>query len=123
LKKELFNLNDVLTNAIDDITANMVSNNNKKGLDTVKLVYQPHDIFIEADKARITQVVSNLLSNAVKFTETKANGRVRGIITVKIEKEDSMAVVSVEDSGTGIDPEIKPRLFERLHQNLIRELD
>src|SRR5919202_1894844 len=118
LKKESFNLNDVLTNAIDDITANMVrnnnnNNNNKKGQDPVKLVYQPRDIFIEADRARITQVVSNLLSNAVKFTETKADGGVRGIITVNIEKEDSMAVVSVEDSGTGIDPEIKPRLFEK----------
>src|SRR5919206_201104 len=51
LKKELFNLNDVLTNAVDDITANMVSNNNnnnnnnnKKGQDIVKLVYQPRDI-------------------------------------------------------------------------------
>ncbi|HYY49572.1 MAG TPA: histidine kinase dimerization/phospho-acceptor domain-containing protein, partial [Nitrososphaeraceae archaeon] len=68
LKKELFNLNDVLTNTIDDITANM--DINKERLGRVKLVYQPCDIFIEADKARITQVVSNLLSNAVKFTET-----------------------------------------------------
>jgi signal transduction histidine kinase len=111
---------DVLTNAIDDITANMVRNNNnnnknksRKGQDTVKLVYQPRDIFIEADRARITQVVSNLLGNAVKFTETKANGGGRGIITVNTEKEDTMAVVSIEDSGTGIDPEIKPRLFEK----------
>src|SRR5918912_62437 len=65
LKKELFNLNDVITNAIDDITANMVRNNNnnknksRKGQDPVKLVYHPRDIFIEADRARITQVVSN----------------------------------------------------------------
>ncbi len=112
LKKELFNLNDVLTNTIDDITANMVIN--KERLRHVKLVYQPCDIFIEADKARITQVVSNLLGNAVKFTETNTNGKgKRGTINVNIEKDDSMAVVSIEDSGTGIDPEIKPRLFDK----------
>jgi signal transduction histidine kinase len=112
LKKELFNLKDVLTNTIDDITANMVIN--KERLGHVKLVYQPCDIFIEADKARITQVVSNLLGNAVKFTETNTNGKgKRGTINVNIEKDDSKAVVSIEDSGTGIDPEIKPRLFDK----------
>jgi len=112
LKKELFNLNDVLTNTIDDITANMVIN--KERLGHVKLVYQPCDIFVEADKARITQVVSNLLGNAVKFTETNTNGKgKRGTINVNIEKDDSKAVVSIEDSGTGIDPEIKPRLFDK----------
>ncbi len=112
LKKELFNLNDVLTNTIDDITANM--DINKERLGHVKLVYQPCDIFIEADKARITQVVSNLLSNAVKFTETNTNGKgKRGTININIEKDGSMAVVSIEDSGTGIDPEIKPRLFDK----------
>ena len=112
LKKELFNLNDVLTNTIDDITANMVIN--KERLGHVKLVYQPCDIFIEADKARITQVVSNLLGNAVKFTETNTNGKgKRGTINVNMEKDDNMAVVSIEDSGTGIDPEIKPRLFDK----------
>ncbi|HYZ50928.1 MAG TPA: ATP-binding protein, partial [Nitrososphaeraceae archaeon] len=111
LKKEPFNLKDVLTNTIDDITVNIVRN--KERLDDVKLVYQPRDIFIEADKARITQVVSNLLSNAVKFTETSAKGERRGIINVNIESDDSVAVVSIEDSGTGIDPEIKPRLFDK----------
>ncbi|HJT49653.1 MAG TPA: ATP-binding protein [Nitrososphaeraceae archaeon] len=111
LNKELFNLKDVLTNTIDDITVNIVRN--KEQLDDIKLVYQPRDIFIEADKARITQVVSNLLSNAVKFTETSAKGERRGIINVNIESDDSVAVVSIEDSGTGIDPEIKPRLFDK----------
>jgi signal transduction histidine kinase len=94
------------------MTTNIVKNNNKQ-LDLIKLVYQPCDIFIDADKARITQVVYNLLSNAVKFTETKANGEGRGIINIKAENDDSIAVVSIEDTGSGIDPEIKPRLFEK----------
>ena len=88
LKKEFFNLNDVITNTIDDIIAN-IAKKSQQG-DLIKLVYQPRDIFIEADKARITQVVSNILNNAVKFTEAKVNegeGE-RGIININAEKVD-----------------------------------
>ena len=115
LKKEFFNLNDVITNTIDDITANIVKKSQQQG-DLVKLLYQPHDIFIEADKARIAQVISNILNNAIKFTEAKVNkggGKGRGIININAEKHDNLAIVSVKDTGTGIDPEILPRLLTK----------
>jgi signal transduction histidine kinase len=51
LKKEFFNLNDVITNSIDDLIANVVKKNQQG--DLIKVSYRPHDIFIEADKARI----------------------------------------------------------------------
>jgi len=63
-------------------------------------------VVIEADKARLAQVISNLLSNAVKFTK-------EGTIFISIEKKDNHILVSVKDSGTGIDPEILPRLFTK----------
>jgi signal transduction histidine kinase len=44
------------------------NNNNKKGNDNVRTSYEPRDIFIEADKGRISQVIFNLLSDALKFT-------------------------------------------------------
>ena len=113
LNKEFFNLNDVIANTIEDIEANIV----KKGQegDLIKLVYQPRDIFIEADKARISQVVSNILSNAVKFTETKVDEEEKrnGIINIKAEDVDGQALVSITDTGKGLDPEIMPRLFEK----------
>ncbi|HZD82561.1 MAG TPA: ATP-binding protein, partial [Nitrososphaeraceae archaeon] len=113
LNNEFFNLNDVITNTIDDIEANIV----KKGQqgDLIKLVYRPRDIFIEADKARIAQVVSNILSNAVKFTETKVDEEEKGngIINIKAEDVDGQALVSITDTGEGIDPGIMPRLFEK----------
>ena len=68
LKKGYFNLNDVITNTVDDIIAIIAKS--QRG-DLIKLVYQPREIFIEADKARITQVISNILNNAVKFTKAK----------------------------------------------------
>jgi signal transduction histidine kinase len=116
LKKESFNLNDVITNVMEDIVANIAQKSHYANL--IKLAYQPRDIFIEADRTRITQVISNLLSNAVKFTEAKVNkeeGKVRGIINIDAEKVDDsrQAIVSIKDTGTGIDPEILPRLFEK----------
>jgi signal transduction histidine kinase len=111
LKKEPFNLNDIITNVIDDIMTNRdplrwsQENDNK---DIMKISYQPQYIFVEADKARITQVISNLLSNAVKFTEEKG-----GDIHISTENIDSQVIVSVKDSGNGIDHEILAKLFSK----------
>ncbi|HYZ51129.1 MAG TPA: HAMP domain-containing sensor histidine kinase, partial [Nitrososphaeraceae archaeon] len=114
LNKEPFNLNDVITNVIEDTVANIAKKSQHANL--IKLAYTPSDIFIEADKARITQVISNLLSNAIKFTEVKVNegNGIRGIININAEKvDDSLVIISIKDNGTGIDHEILPKLFEK----------
>jgi two-component system, OmpR family, sensor histidine kinase VicK len=110
LKKEFFNLNDVIKNTVDDIIASIVKTNQQE--DLIKLVYDSSDIFIEADKARISQVISNILNNAVKFTQAKPN-KGGGIININAEKVDGKALISVKDTGPGIDPDIMPRLFTK----------
>jgi signal transduction histidine kinase len=104
LKKEQFNLNDVITNTIDDVIINRDFKNENNN--DVKILYKPKDIFVQADPGRLTQVIVNLLSNAIKFT-------MEGTITITAEKKDGMAVVSVKDTGQGIDPEILPKLFSK----------
>jgi len=105
LNKERFNLNNVLFDTIQDIR-NRLSNDDN-GLDrSVKVYYKPTDIIVEADKGRITQVVSNLLNNAVKFTE-------EGVISVSAEKKVDQVIVSISDTGQGIASEISPRLFSK----------
>ncbi len=112
LKKEFFNLNDVITNTIDDISANIVKKSQQR--DLIKLVYQPRNIFVEADKARIAQVIYNILDNAAKFSKANDNNRLgAGIINIDAEKIDDQAIVSIKDTGIGIDPGIMPRLFEK----------
>jgi len=116
LKKEKFNLNDVILNAMNDITLGREFLNNEN----MRLSYNPQDILIEADKQRITQVVSNLLDNAVKFI--KQGGR-SGTVIVDIEKKtvrrtgqenkEHVVVVRIKDDDPGIDPEIMPRLFTK----------
>ena len=102
LNKERFNLNDVITNTIDDI---IISKDFFKNTN-IKLLYNPLHIFIEADKQQLTRVISNFLNNAIKFTK-------QGTISIIAEKKDSQVFVSIKDTGEGIDPEILPQLFSK----------
>jgi signal transduction histidine kinase len=111
LKKERFNLKDVITHCISDIVTNRYMDKDNT-INTVKIISQSKDVFVEADKARITQVISNLLDNAVKFTENHAT-KGMGTINITTEKFDSETHVSIKDTGSGIDVEILPRLFEK----------
>jgi two-component system, OmpR family, sensor histidine kinase VicK len=101
LNVERVNLNELISDIIED-QKNEIEKTNKD----IRLVHERQDqiIEIDADKNRLTQVISNLLSNAIKFTR-------EGTIRVTEEVKDSMALVTVMDTGRGIDPEISPRLF------------
>jgi two-component system, OmpR family, sensor histidine kinase VicK len=109
LKKELINVNHIISSIVEKI-------NNQMGYDeNVELIFSSLDhnvVFVEADKARITQVIYNLLNNAIKFTKS-------GTVFIGIEeiKQDNnlqkFVVVTIKDTGTGIDSEMLPRLFEK----------
>ena len=107
LKKELLDLNELISNIIEDYKTIIVKDNQN-----VKLFFKPshYALFVEADKERIAGVISNLLSNAIKFTK-------KGEIFVSTEKEDNRnspyALVTVKDTGKGIDPEILPKVFSK----------
>ena len=104
LKKESFDLNDMILSAIMD-SKNEVAKEHKDT--SLKLEFDSkEDIFIEADKSRINQVFSNLLSNAIKFTD---EGTVS--VSVAVVPNTNEIVVSISDTGPGIDSEILPRLF------------
>jgi signal transduction histidine kinase len=104
LSKERFNLNDLISNIIDGYR-----NYIEKDKVQVKLLYEPNNkdnIYVEADRGRLIQVISNLLGNSIKFTK-------EGTICIITEDKDNQVVVSVKDTGTGIHPEILPRLFSK----------
>jgi two-component system, OmpR family, sensor histidine kinase VicK len=117
LNKEQFELSNVISNCISDIEDQDEKVRNGK----LELFYEPskQDIFVEADKVRISQVISNLLNNAVKFTE---EGAVSIDVVVKENNNNgknsgNIIIVSVKDSGEGIDPEILPKLFTKFATN------
>jgi signal transduction histidine kinase len=107
LNKELLNLNDIILTAIDDLVIHTIKDSYKK-YNNIKLRYEPieNDIFIDADRSRLTQVISNLLRNAVKFTN-------EGTVTINAEKKEDHVLVNIKDTGSGIDSEIEPRLFTK----------
>jgi signal transduction histidine kinase len=113
LHKDKFSLTDLISSIVDDFKNDI----QKKG-NNVALLYNPNYIFeVEADKERITQVISNLLSNAINFTK---EGSIIINAVKKRRSEDGknnsheeVVVISVKDTGAGIDPEILPRLFTK----------
>jgi signal transduction histidine kinase len=116
LKKEKFNLNQMILNAVTD-SRNQITKENKDNNVKLELLFKGDaDIYIEADKSRINQVFSNLLVNAIKFTK-------EGTITITTEKKEEgdyynhssreVLVVAIKDSGTGIDAEVLPKLFTK----------
>jgi signal transduction histidine kinase len=109
LNKDQFNLSDLISDVVQDYRNQIEKDDNN-----ITLLYESKkdiNFFVEADRYRITQVISNLLNNAIKFTKEE------GTVSVKLEKkkEDNQqeVLVSVKDSGTGIHSDILPRLFSK----------
>jgi PAS domain S-box-containing protein len=75
---------------------------------TVDLPQEP--LHLEADPLRLAQVLSNLLTNAAKYTEPQ------GSIVLAARSVEDEIVISVTDSGIGIDREMLPRIFEMFSQ-------
>jgi signal transduction histidine kinase len=121
MDKERLDLNDLILNALDDIVISTKEEEELKGggyNNRSKRLYKftkEEEIIIEADRTRLSQVISNLLDNAIKFTKEE------GTISIVVEKKkDSsnnnnkkVVIVSIKDTGSGIDSDILPRLFEK----------
>ena len=65
---------------------------------------------VRGDPHRLQQVLWNLLANAIKFTPKG------GRVTVALERVDSHAQITIEDTGIGIEPEFLPFVFDRFRQ-------
>ena len=120
LKKEYFNLNMIVLDAIEDHRRQIEKcNGNTELLYELKKEEKEkvprgsespsEDIFVDADKNRINQVIYNLLTNAIKFTKD-------GLVSISLMKKRGKnhineVILSVKDTGIGIGPEILPRLF------------
>ena len=110
LKKEQFDVNEIISDAVVDYRNQIEQDGKNRNEWNLLYKNSGQDIFIEADKGRIIQVISNLVSNAVKFTKV-------GTVTVaaeKVEENDrQQVIISIKDTGTGIDPEMLPKLFTK----------
>jgi signal transduction histidine kinase len=107
LNRHKIDLDEAISSVIIDYRNNPgAAIGTHKNKEKVEIKYQPRKLRLEVDLTRIQQVMSNLLSNALKFTE-------EGEVIINIEIHDDFVRVSVKDTGSGIDPVIMPRLFQK----------
>jgi two-component system, OmpR family, sensor histidine kinase VicK len=107
LEKERFNVYDLLADVAKDYAEKIKSDNKN-----IELVYDQknanHSIPVEIDKGRITQVLSNILNNALKFTD---EGRI--IVNAHEDYNKKEIIVSITDTGSGINKDIFAKLFSK----------
>ncbi|WP_407637197.1 sensor histidine kinase [Candidatus Nitrososphaera gargensis] len=110
LQKERTNVKKLIEEAIQDISFSKTAENKNPNLKIAFESQLPESkLEIVADRSRLHQVLANLLDNAVNFTD-------EGTITVSLQqnKDDpSFVEIRVADTGKGIDPSVRPRLFEK----------
>lgn len=102
--KEPLSLNALAQEAVNG-TAQRAA---ERGLE-LKLETDGEPPIVEGDSALVRQMITNLIDNAIKFTE-------RGSVTVRVRPLDGEAVVEVQDTGPGIDPQELPLIFDRFYR-------
>ena len=81
-----------------------------KGVLVTSVLPETTLLAVLGDPARLRQIAWHLLSNAIKFTPRG------GTVGLTLEQSGDSAVLTVSDSGSGIDPDFLPRIFERFTQ-------
>lgn len=106
LKKETLEINNLIYNAVKDYESLFIDKDVKL---EVKLT---SPLYIEADYSHLTQVIGNLLHNAAKFTDTG------DVVLVSVDQDVNAneVLISVQDTGRGIDPRDQQNLFEPFMQ-------
>ena len=82
----------------------------EEGRHTVSVAVEPADLEIDADPARLEQLLENLLGNAAKYTPPG------GSIAVTAERNGDEVCIAVRDSGVGLEPDMLARVFDLFAQ-------
>ncbi len=106
LNKSRFDLNHLIRELIDILDLEAQKKNIKIVLQTTS-----NQMFVQADKQKISQVLLNLISNAIYYSNRES-----ATVTVKTKVLNNKVVVEVVDNGMGIKPEMLPRIFERFYR-------
>jgi len=90
---------------VDDVVANLgVLADEKNQTVTVECEGSPRAV---ADRLMLRQALANVVDNAIKYTP------VRGAIRIHVQQAAGRAIVDVTDTGPGIGPELRTRIFDR----------
>jgi signal transduction histidine kinase len=113
LNKEYLDLNTLISNLVDDYRSQLEREKKGNGAE-LSLQYdldRSKPIFVDADRDRIVRVIHNFLDNSVKFT--KEGGIVVMVREEVGQQQPDKVIITVKDTGKGIDLDILPRLFSK----------
>jgi signal transduction histidine kinase len=96
-----------LTDIVKDVAMRFTEQLERAGCEFKLIATKP--IEMKVDKLRIEQVITNLLSNAIKYGKGKP-------IVLEVEKDNTIARITVSDKGIGIPPENLERIFNRFER-------
>jgi PAS domain S-box-containing protein len=102
LKLQPLELANVISQAVEQVESLLRERRHHISISTTSI----QTIYVSGDSARLVQCVGNLLTNAAKYTDL--GGRVQ----VRTRAEDTWAIIEITDTGTGIAPELLPRVFD-----------
>lgn len=113
LTREVVDASRILKDIVDSYNHKLEEKNAEINIENTKLIIIQKGIKntnASIDRVRITQVFCNILDNAVSFSH---EGKIH--VIVKVEKQDGQhfLIISVKDTGPGIDPEILSKLFTK----------
>ena len=113
LTREVVDASRILKDIVDSYNHKLEEKNAEINNENTKLIIIQKgikNINASIDRVRITQVFCNILDNAVSFSH---EGKIH--VIVKVEKQDGQhfLIISVKDTGPGIDPEILSKLFTK----------
>lgn len=107
LRQHRLLLTDVLASAVEGSRIFIEARGHEL---TVEICPGADKLHVDGDADRLVQVFSNLLSNSAKYTDSG------GRITLTLDRENSEAVVRVQDDGIGIPQQALERVFEMFSQ-------
>ena len=113
-KLEFENIPFDLQFLIEDVAQMLAARVHAKGLELAVFISEDACLFLRGDPNRLRQVLTNLIANATKFT-TEGEIVVR-VATPGLENNQVMLEVSVQDTGIGIQPEVRRRIFKPFSQ-------
>lgn len=105
LQRTTVRLRDVVDAAVETVRPAMDDRHH-----TLEIAEVDPSLSLDADGARLTQVLTNILSNAAKYTNP------RGRIALRVDTHDAQVVVRVQDNGIGLRPELRERIFDLFTQ-------
>ncbi|MEP0873515.1 ATP-binding protein [Trichocoleus desertorum AS-A10] len=105
LKKKRFELAEVIAAAVEQCSPLLEQQHHQ-----LELQVPDTGLTVEADPRRLAQVIANLLNNAAKYTEPG------GKVTILAERSEDEVLLRVRDSGSGIEPELLPKIFDLFYQ-------